>query len=320
MEHKIPIWLDCDPGHDDAMAIILAGYNPKIKLLGISTVCGNQTADKTTINALRTLELAGIKNIDVVKGLNEGLCRPSRACAEIHGDTGLGGAELPDPVQKPLKENAILKMYNTIRNYPEKVALVGTAQLTNLALLLKTFPDVKENISEIVIMGGAVGIGNMRPAAEWNIEGDPESALIVFNCGLKVVMVPIEVTHKVLVTKEIFEQIKGFKTHFGDIVVKLLSFFANTYDKIFKMPDPPLHDPCTIAYLINPEIFKTEFLHVDVETSSKFCNGRTNCDIFGMTGSPKNVHVALEVNVGKFWELMLDALKKANEKYKENHK
>eukprot|EP01022_Parablepharisma_sp_SALTPOND_P021915 TRINITY_DN437_c0_g1_i2.p1 TRINITY_DN437_c0_g1~~TRINITY_DN437_c0_g1_i2.p1 ORF type:complete len:435 (+),score=21.88 TRINITY_DN437_c0_g1_i2:1605-2909(+) len=320
MEQKrIPIWLDCDPGHDDAMAIILASYSPHINLLGISTVCGNQTVDKTTINALRTLELAGISGIQVVKGSNEGLCRPSRACPEIHGGTGLGGADLPDPVQKPVPENAILRMYKAITEYPEKVALLGTAQLTNLALLLKVFPEVKKNISQIVVMGGAIGLGNMRPAAEWNIEGDPEAASVVFNSGLKVVMIPIELTHTVLVTKNIFDTLKGYNAKFGDIIVQLLSFFANTYDKIFKMPDPPLHDPCTVAYVINPGIFNTEFMHVEVETGSRCCDGRTNCDIYGMTGQPKNVHVALKVDTEKFWEMMLDALGKANEKWKQLH-
>lgn len=317
---KIPVWLDCDPGHDDMMAIILAGHNENIHLLGISTVCGNQTVEKTTLNALRTLELAGIPNVPVVKGASEGLCRPSKACPEIHGETGLGGFELPEPKQKAENENCILKMFNTISKFKEKVTLVGTAQLTNIALLLKSFPEVKSNISQIVIMGGAIGCGNMRPAAEWNIECDPEAALIVINSGLKIVMIPIECTAKVPVTKEIFAEFKALNTKFGDIIYNLLYFFAQTIQKIYKTSEPPLHDPCTIAYVINPDIFTTEFLHVDIETGSKFCDGRTNCDLYNMTGGKKNVYVAIDVKTQKFWELMLSALKKANICYKENNK
>jgi len=313
---KIPVWLDCDPGHDDAMAIILASYDPHIELLGISTVCGNQTVEKTTANALKTLELAGITGIEVVRGADEGLCRPSRACPEIHGSSGLGGADLPEPKQKPVNENAIVRMQRIISTCKDKVSLLGTAQLTNIALLLKTFPEVKSNISQIVVMGGAIGIGNMQPASEWNIEGDPEAALAVFNCGLKVVMIPIELTHTVLVTKDIFTKIENYNTHFGNILVKLLSFFAETYKTVFRMPDPPLHDPCTVAYIIAPEIFVTEFMHVDVETGSKCSDGRTNCDVFGMTKLPKNVHVAVKIDVDKFWELMINALNQANDKVK----
>jgi inosine-uridine nucleoside N-ribohydrolase len=309
------VWLDCDPGHDDMMAIIFAAYSEQIELLGISTVCGNQTADKTTSNALKTLELAHITGVDVVRGMDEGLCRPSRACPEIHGSTGLGGAELPAARQVALKENAILHMFNVISApRAQKVSLLGTAQLTNIALLLRCFPEVKSHIEQIVVMGGAVGLGNMRPAAEWNIEGDPEAAHVVFNSGLRVVMIPIEVTHTVLVTKAILAEIKALGTKFAETIVSLMTFFGHTYDTVFRMPDPPLHDPCTVAFVISPEIFTVEHLHVEVELGSKCCDGRTNCDIFNMLKKPKNVFVARKVNVPQFWQLLLAALRKANDK------
>jgi inosine-uridine nucleoside N-ribohydrolase len=143
-------------------------------------------------------------------------------------------------------------MHKIISTYKDKVSLLGIAQLTNIALLLRMFPEVKSNISQIVIMGGAIGLGNMQPASEWNIEGDPEAAWVVFNSRLKVVMIPIEVT------KEIFNKLENYNTRFGNILIKLLLFFAETYKTVFRMPNPPLHDPCTVAYIIAPEIFITD--------------------------------------------------------------
>jgi inosine-uridine nucleoside N-ribohydrolase len=314
MSTKHLVWLDCDPGHDDAMAIILATHNPSVNLLGISTICGNQTVQKTTTNALKVLALVG-KKVDVVQGSEEGICCPSRACGEIHGGTGLDGSEIPEPICKPIDKNAIIAMYEAITSQKEKVIVVGTAQLTNIALLLKVFPQVKQSIKEIVIMGGNIGIGNMHPSSEWNIAGDPEAAEIVFNCGLKVVMIPLEVTHKVLVTSKILDAITEACKHskFAKIIRELMLFFAIGYDKTFKMPDPPLHDPCTIAYIIDPSLFKCELVYVGVERMSSMCNGRTVCDMFHMTKNKPNVHLATAVSVDGFWDLMIKALVSANE-------
>eukprot|EP01129_Flabellula_baltica_P005420 TRINITY_DN1968_c0_g1_i1.p1 TRINITY_DN1968_c0_g1~~TRINITY_DN1968_c0_g1_i1.p1 ORF type:complete len:340 (+),score=74.09 TRINITY_DN1968_c0_g1_i1:42-1022(+) len=311
------IWLDCDPGHDDAMAIILAGWNEHINLLGISTIMGNQTVDKTTRNALVTLAIAGIQNVDVVKGQSKSIMRNIDACAEIHGESGMDvgpNVKFPDvEINEPVDAKGVVYMYEKISAHTGPVTLVCTGALTNAALLVTLYPEVLEKIEEIVLMGGAIGVGNMSPVAEWNIMVDPEAAKIIFECGAKVVMVPTNVTHTVLVTKEILESIKNFNTPFGTLMGDLLTFFGQSYDEMFNMPEPPLHDPVTIAYLINPELFEIKHLRVDIETVSPLASGQTIVDIFNMTDRPKNAYVALKVDVSGFWELMLDALSKANE-------
>ena len=314
---QIPIWLDCDPGHDDAMAIILAGYNPKINLLGISTVAGNQVINKVTQNALSILELAGLNHIDVLKGSASPLLRFLDHFKEvIHGESGLDGAQLPISPKQPLEKNAIIHIYETLTKHIGKVTLVATGMLTNVALLLKTFPDVKNNLEEIVLMGGAMTIGNVTPAAEFNIWLDPEAADIVFNCGLMVTMVPLEVTHTAIVTKDILKEIVMMNTKLANDIASFLLFFADAYFKIYQMEGAPLHDPCAVAYVINKELFECQLMHVHVERKSEACEGRTVCDIYNRTKKPKNVNVCKKIDYEGFWKLMMNAIKSANEKSK----
>jgi inosine-uridine nucleoside N-ribohydrolase len=312
MESKL-VWLDCDPGHDDAFAIILAGHNSKLRLIGISTVCGNQTVEKTTINALRILSVSGLEDVDVVKGSSGPLCRKSRtSCEEIHGDSGLDGTDFPPLKKEPVNKNCITHMYDCISSQPRKVTIIATAQLTNVALLLKVFPEVKEHIEQIVLMGGSIGLGNMTAAAEWNIMCDPEAAQIVFESGVKTAMIPLEVTHTALCTKEVLDKIEALSSRYSKLVHELLTFFQGSYLSLFAMPDPPLHDPCAVAYVISPEIFEGLLVRVDVEMGSRMCDGRTICDMFGMTKNVKNVFVATRMNVTAFWDIMLDAIMSAD--------
>lgn len=312
MENTL-VWLDCDPGHDDALAIILAGHNPKLQLIGISTVCGNQTVEKTTINALRMLSISGLEHIDVVKGASQPLCRKSRSsCEEIHGESGLEGADFPPLKKDSVKKNCTIHIYESIISQPNRVTIIATGQLTNIALLLKVFPEVKESINQIVLMGGSIGLGNMSSAAEWNIMCDPEAAKIVFESGVKTAMIPLEVTHTALCTKDLLDRIILLSSRYSKLIHELLTFFQGSYLTMFRMPDPPLHDPCAVAYVISPEIFEGSLVRVDVEMGSQFCDGRTLCDMFGMTGLPKNVFVATSMNVTAFWEMMLDAIMNAD--------
>ncbi|KAH3763043.1 N-D-ribosylpurine ribohydrolase [Pelomyxa schiedti] len=310
--HRRKVWLDCDPGHDDAFAIILAGTNEAIELLGISTVAGNQTVENTTRNALRMCELSGI-NVDVVKGQAFPLMRPSRICPEIHGISGLdSNFKLPPPTKLPLAKKAVLHMADVILASPEPIILVATACLTNVALLLSLFPECKEHIEKIVLLGGAIGCGNITPSAEFNILVDPEAARMVFESGVDIVMVPIDVSHTVLVTPEVKQRIVQLGTTYSAFLGELLMFFSESYKTVFGFDFPPLHDPLAVAYVIDPGLFTTTKMRVDIETSSDLCAGETICDIYGMSHKPKNVLVARSVNVPKFWDLLLHSITLAN--------
>jgi len=316
--------LDCDPGHDDAFAILLAGHNPRINLLGISTVAGNQTVEKTTNNAQRITSVGGLSHIKIVKGQAVPLVRPSQICPEIHGESGMDCSDAFSVMLKQqtshsadqiVNKKAVNYMFEVIDNetkYGDKVTLVATGCLTNVALLLTIYPEVKQKLDKIVILGGAIGFGNITPAAEFNILIDPEAAKIVFESGVHFVMVPLEVSHTALVTSEVIERIRDMKTPFSALCVDLLMFFMKQYKEVFGFEHPPLHDPVAVAYVINPSLFQTKFVRVDIETSSELCSGRTVCDMFGMSKKPKNVHVAEKVDVEAFWNLLLDALRSAN--------
>ena len=314
------MWLDCDPGHDDAMAIILASYHPSIELLGISTTCGNQTIEKTTNNACKTLQIINKHQIDVVAGSNAPLMRPYKICEEIHGETGLDGTQFPLITKKPLSSEikAIHHMFQVISSTAgrtsQKVHLVATGQLTNVALLLTVYPEVKQFLEQISIMGGCIGVGNTSPAAEFNIECDPESARIVFNSGVKLVMVPLEVTHTALVDPDVLNRISAMNSNFSKLIVELLLFFQQSYKEVFRFEYPPLHDPCAVAYVIDPSLFDAELMRVDIDCESPYCAGRTVCDIFHMRpAETRNCIVAKSMNVSEFWNLMIKSLEDANQ-------
>ncbi|PRP75706.1 hypothetical protein PROFUN_15620 [Planoprotostelium fungivorum] len=299
------LWLDCDPGQ-----------NERLNLLGVSTVAGNQTIDKTTRNALQILELSGLQHIvEVYKGQGSALLLPPQTCPEIHGTSGMDCTFILPPVVKAAcPQKAVLKLAEVLENAPEPITIVCTGPLTNIALLISLYPELKPKIEQLVLMGGSVGVGNIQPAAEYNILIDPESARIVFESGLnKIVMVPLEVTHTALSTSSVLNRISDMKSNFSMLMVDFLTFFGKTYLSVFGMPDPPVHDPTAVAYLISPEIFTTKLMRVDIETQSKYCNGRTVCDIYNMSPLPKNVHVALSMDVEEFWNLMVSALERSNQ-------
>eukprot|EP00775_Hariotina_reticulata_P008905 gene8905-9082_t len=261
------IWLDCDPGHDDAMALVLAGYSPHIKLLGVSTVASNQTVEKTTRNALDVLDLIGLSRVNVVMGQHKPLMRSTALlCPEIHGETGLDGPEggpvLPHTARQPLPGKAPIVMFQHIswhhNQHPEqKVQLICTGALTNAALLLLLYPEVQDMI-EVTIMGGALGVGNTGPVQEFNIQVDPEAAKIVFESGVPLTMVPLETTHTALATSAVLSRMfHGASTPFKQLVEMLLTYFATTYRDVFNFHEgAPLHDPCAVAAVFAPDIFE----------------------------------------------------------------
>ena len=294
----IPIILDCDPGHDDAIAILLALASPEVELLGVTTVHGNQTLEKTTRNTLKVLELAGRADVPVAVGAERPLVRELTVADHVHGDTGLDGPSLPDPKTEPVADDAIAFLAGRLR--PD-VVLVPTGPLTNVAQLLVEHPDVRPE--RIVLMGGAIGLGNMTPAAEFNIWADPEAAATVFESGIPITMVGLDVTHQALVTPERAERLRG-TGKIGAIVAELVEFFGAYHRRTYGWPGPPVHDALALAAVFRPELMRTEERRVDVEVDSELCRGRTVVDLYRRTDAAPNASVAVEVDANGFLDLL----------------
>ncbi|MCD6397557.1 MAG: nucleoside hydrolase [Spirochaetaceae bacterium] len=308
------IIIDCDPGHDDMMAIMLATASDKIDLLGITTVAGNQTGDKTFENALRILTLIN-EEFPVARGADKPLLRELVTAPQFHGQSGLDGAELPEPGIKHLNIDAVDFIINMLNESIEKITLVPTGPLTNIAMVLLKNPEIKNKIERIVLMGGGMHDSNVTPAAEFNIYVDPEAAKIVFESGVPITMVGLDVTNKALMS---FEEIEGIISDNGRISSKvgpLLKFFANANKKIFGLNGAPIHDALAIAAVIDPSVIITKFLNVQVEVSSELTRGATVVDIYGATGKNPNADVALEVDTPRFVGFMLDSIKKLDKKF-----
>ena len=261
-----PILLDCDPGHDDAIAILLALGSDELELRGVTTVAGNQTLEKTTANAIRVLELAGRGEIPVAAGAGRPLVREPRVAADVHGETGLDGPDLPPPQAEPSPQHAVDFLAERI----EGATLVATGPLTNVALLLARHPEAKPE--RIVLMGGAIAEGNVTPAAEFNIWADPEAAQRVFASGLDVTMVGLDVTHKALVTAEHAEQLRE-AGRIGEVVAELLEFYGGFHRAVYGWDGSPIHDAVAVAHVIDPTLLEVERLNVRIDTESELCRG-----------------------------------------------
>jgi inosine-uridine nucleoside N-ribohydrolase len=294
-----PILLDCDPGHDDAIAILLALASPEVELLGITTVSGNQTLEKTTANAIRVLELVGRADVAVAAGADRPLVRERFVAAYVHGETGLDGPDLPPPQGAPVAEHAVDFLAERVAG----TTLVAVGPLTNVALLLAMHPDARPE--RIVIMGGAIAEGNVTPAAEFNIWADPEAARRVFESGIDVTMVGLDVTHKALMTREHAERLRGLGTA-GRFVAELYDFFSLFHHRTYGTEDSPIHDAVAVAHLLRPELLETAHRRVDVDCSWELSRGRTLVDLWSRTGKEPNAHVAVDVDGDAFMELLIE--------------
>lgn len=305
------IILDCDPGHDDALALTMAVASPKIDLLAVTTSAGNQTPDKTLNNAMRMLTLLHREDIPVAQGNQTPLVKPLETAPEVHGKTGLDGANLPDPDFQVQTIPAIDLIAKVLRESNEKVTLVVTGPMTNAALFFRVYPDLaREKIDQIVFMGGAMGLGNWRPSVEFNIFVDPEAAKIVMNFGIPLVMAPLNVTHQAQIMKEEIEQIGEIANPVGKAFYGLLNFFEQYHENPkWGFKGAPLHDSCTIAWLIDPTMFKSDKMNVDVETQGELTRGETVCDYYTLTDKPKNTEVLLGVDREKFIDLIMASIK-----------
>jgi purine nucleosidase len=304
----VPTILDCDPGHDDMVAILVAAAHPSIDLLAITTVAGNGTLERTTHNARAVCSLAGIGDVPIAAGAAGPLVGSLRTAAHVHGESGLEGAELPDPDLPLAAEHAVDLTARLLHEAAEPVTLVPTGPLTNVALLLRTHPEVVERVREIVLMGGSTDVGNVEPLAEFNIHVDPEAADVVFSSGLPVTMCGLNVTHQALATEAVLDRLRGLDTLLADTVVLLLGFFRDRYRDLWGLPAPPVHDPVAVARVIDPELVRCEEAHVAVELHGTHTRGATVCDRFGVRGRTPNARVAMELDATGFWDLVVEAV------------
>ncbi len=305
---KEKIILDCDPGHDDAVAIMLAAINPKIELLGITVVAGNQKLEKTVNNALKVCNHLNL-DVPVYSGMSRPMIREQLIADDIHGETGLDGPKFEELKIKAEDKHAVNFIIDTLMNSDEKVTLVPTGPLTNIGMAIRFEPRIIEKINRIVLMGGSYQLGNMTPAAEFNILADPDAAHIVFSSGVKIVMMGLDLTRQASATKEVVEKIKSLNNKASKLFVDLMEFFAASQKNVFGWSAPPVHDPTTIAYIIDPECIEVKPMFCEIELWSEKSYGRTLCDYFGILKKEPNVDVAVKLDFDKFWNLVYENLK-----------
>ena len=305
----LPIILDCDPGHDDAIAIVLALASPELDVKAITSSAGNQTPEKTLRNVLRMLTLLQRQDIPVAGGARKPLMRELIIADNVHGESGLDGPALPEPDFAPQSCTAVELMAKTLRESPQPVTIVATGPQTNVALLLNSHPELHDKIARIVMMGGAMVLGNWQPAAEFNIYVDPEAAEIVFQSGIPVAMAGLDVTHRAQIHGLDIERFRQLGNPVATIVAELLDFFMEYHkDAKWGFTGAPLHDPCTIAWLLKPELFTSVERWVGVETQGKYTQGMTVVDYYFLTGNQPNTTVLLDVDREGFVDLLAERL------------
>ncbi|MCK8045574.1 pyrimidine-specific ribonucleoside hydrolase RihA [Shewanella sp. 1CM18E] len=308
-----PIILDCDPGHDDAISLILAMSSQALKPLAVTTSAGNQTPDKTLNNALRILTLLERHDIPVAAGAPKPLARELIIADNVHGESGLDGPKLPDPAFEPLAISGIELMAQKVRESDEPVTLVPSGPLTNIALFLSTYPELHSKVERIVLMGGAAEAGNWTPAAEFNIFVDPEAADMVFKSGIPITMCGLDITHQAQIMDEDIERIRVIPNPVAKCVAELLDFFMIYHrDPKWGFEGAPLHDPCTIAWLLKPELFTSYDCWVGVETKGEYTQGMTVVDRYQLTNNPHNTQVLCKLDRQGFVDLIVECLEAYN--------
>ena len=300
-----PIILDCDPGHDDAIALLLALASPELRLLAVTTTYGNQTLEKTTANALRVLELAGRPDVPVAVGAERPLVRDLSVAAHVHGESGLDGPVLPPPTAEPVSDDAVAFMRGLVEASPHPVTLVPTGPLTNVARYLEAHGG--DGVERIVLMGGAIAEGNMTPAAEFNVWADPEAAQAVFASGLDVTMIGLDATHRTVTTPALQQRLREQGT-VGSFVADLVDFFAVYHRETYGWEGAPIHDAVAVAHVIDPTLVATLDRNVEVERESELCRGRTVVDRWNRTGRPRNAHVGVDLDAGRFFDLLVERI------------
>jgi pyrimidine-specific ribonucleoside hydrolase len=301
MRDARPVLLDCDPGHDDAVAILLAAGRPDaVDLRAVTTVGGNAELAKVTLNARRVLTLAGVTDVPVAAGAAGPRRGDLITALEVHGESGLDGAELPEPAMALDLRAAVELMADR-----GPATVVATGPLTNVAALLEHSP---QTVQDIVWMGGSTGRGNTRPYAEFNALVDPEAAEIVFASGKPLTMVGLNLTHQAQATPEVVERLRAVGNPAAEATIGWLSFFADTYRTVYGMAGPPVHDACALALAIDASVVRSVDAFVAIETQGRWTRGATVVDLHGRLERPPNAGVAMELDVTRFWDLVIDAI------------
>lgn len=294
--------IDCDPGLDDALALLLAHGDPNIRLIGVTTVGGNVGVDKTTRNALQIRDYLGFTDVPVATGAGEPLLGDVQSAEHVHGEGGLGSVVLPEPRGTVVATDAVDFLIETLRAAPGTIDLVATGPLTNIALALRKEPRITEWVASFTIMGGSYTRGNATPAAEFNIYADPQAAAEVFAAPWTTVMVGLDLTLQAIVTDEIVERMKRLGALGTDFVIPLATFWTNPLDD--EWDGQALHDVCAVAYVARPDLFASKPARVDVETAGTFTSGETVVDFHA---AEPNAIVPMKLDVDGFWDYVLAA-------------
>ena len=303
--NKIPIILDGDPGHDDAIAWVLANSSPLLEIRACTSVCGNQTIEKTSYNALRVMKLINL-NVPFAIGRRKPLLSDPIIAPNVHGESGLDGPALPEPTIKPEPMDAVELMAKMLQESTEPITLVPTGPLTNIGALLLLYPELKTKIACISLMGGGINFGNWTPAAEFNILVDPEAADIVFRSDVPITMAGLDVTEKALIFPEDFERIRALNNPVATVVAEWLDFFYQ-FHRAKGYKGAPVHDAIAVTSLIKPEILTMKDYYVQVETVGDYCRGMTIADRFGTLQQPANATVILGIDRPAFVDLIVEA-------------
>ena len=310
MTERQPLIIDTDPGQDDAVAILLALASSEIDLLGITTVAGNVPLDLTEVNARKICDLAGRQDVPVFAGLSRPLVRRLVTAEHVHGRTGLDGPDLPPP-QTPLQEqHAVDFIIETVRKEPSgSVTIAPIGPLSNIAMALQRAPDIAPRIKQIVLMGGGCFEGgNITPAAEFNIYVDPHAAAVVFGAGIPITMMPLDVTHKALTTAKRNGALRAIGNRTCTAVAEMLGFFERFDEAKYGSDGGPLHDPCTLAWMIAPELFSGRHCNVEIETASELTMGMTVIDWWQVSGRPHNAFVVGDLDADAFFALITERM------------
>lgn len=311
---SIPIIFDCDPGNDDAVALLVSFVSPELNLLGITVVSGNVGLEQTTINTRKICELANRSDIGVYAGATRPLVRDLIVSDGAHGQTGLDGETMPEPSMSLQEKHAVDFIVDTLKSYPQKITMCLTAPLTNFALALRKDPTIADNIEELVIMGGAVAEGNITPAAEFNFFCDPEAADIVLSAGIKTSIIPLDITHQITITPQRIVELRALNNEAAQQIANMMEATMAFDQEMFDLPGRAVHDVCVPLYLIAPDLFTMKPAAVSIELYSRDNAGHSYIS-FGSRHLPEApwIQVPTEVEAEKVYQLIIDRLMRYGE-------